>query len=315
MTGVLAIALWAATAAAPQAHHGHHDHQSHLDHGAHQPDSPHGEHAGGDGHVHGGHGDAPHPSVTAPGSAPEGVTSPPAPSDHAADMLFDPQAMDRARAVLRRENGDVRAAMILIDQLEWQTGKGRDGYRWKGEAWSGGDLDRIMLKSEGEGRIGGALERAELQLLYARAIDPWFTLQAGLRQDIRPRAARTYIAMGVEGLAPYWVEVEAALFLSDRGELTGRMEVSHDIRLTGRLVLTPRGEVALSAQSARLAGIGAGVTGVELGARLHYLITPRIAPYAGVSWERAIGATARLVRAAGDHAGRPMAVMGLRIWF
>lgn len=280
MTGTLALALWAATAMP----------QDHQDHGAHPARGDHGDHA--------------------PAMGP-----PPVPADHAADALFDTRAMDRARAVLNRENGDVRAAMLLIDQLEWQGGRGRDGYRWKGEAWTGGDLNRVVVKSEGEGRIGGALERAEVQLLYARALDPWFTLHAGIRQDIRPRAGRTHLALGVEGVAPYWVEVEAALFLSDHGELTGRVEASHDIQLTQRLVLTPRGEARLSAQTVRAAGIGAGLTGFELGARLHYAITPRFAPYMGVHWERAVGATARHARAAGEHAGRPVGVAGLRIWF
>src|SRR3546814_9021597 len=52
--------------------------------------------------------------------------------------------------------------------------------------WYGGDIDKLWIKSQGEGTFGGALESAEVQALWSHAISPWFDLQAGARYDFEP---------------------------------------------------------------------------------------------------------------------------------
>ncbi|MFX7832894.1 copper resistance protein B, partial [Acinetobacter baumannii] len=90
----------------------------------------------------------------------------------------------------------------------------------------GKDLDRLTIKSEGEGVLGGRngtfMETAEIQALYSRALDPYWNLQAGVRYYFKPNPSRTYATVGIEGVAPYWFETEAALFLSNKGEVLGR---------------------------------------------------------------------------------------------
>jgi copper resistance protein B len=124
--------------------------------------------------------------------------------------------MARARDALSREHGRGTFHQIMFNLAEYQAHKGGDGYRWDGEAWFGGDINRLTLKSEGEGAVRGGVDSAEVQALYSRAIDPYWNLQAGVRQDIRPRPARAYATIGVEGLMPYMFEVEGALFLSNK---------------------------------------------------------------------------------------------------
>lgn len=230
--------------------------------------------------------------------------TPQPPGAHAADAIFDPAAMARARAALVRESGGMTHAMLLVDRLEWQAREGADGYAWEGEAWVGGDIDRLTIKSEGEGVAGGRLESAEVQALWSHAVDPWWNLQLGVRQDIRPTPARSYVAAGIEGLAPYWFKVAAALFLSDKGRLTARVEASHDIRLTQRLLLTPRAEVNLATRDSVLRE-------AELGMRLGYMIEPRFTPYVGVEWSGVRGPEAM----ATDDRNVTRFVTGLRFWF
>ncbi|MEJ7927770.1 copper resistance protein B [Sphingobium sp. AN641] len=241
--------------------------------------------------------------------------APPSPGDHAADAIFGGAAMARARASLARESGGMAHAMLLIDRLEWQARKGADGYTWEAEMWVGGDIDRLTIKSEGEGIAGGPLDDAEVQALWSHAVDPWWNLQLGVRQDIRPAPARSYVAAGIEGLAPYWFKVTATAFLSDKGDLMGRVEASHDVRLTQRVIATPRIEARFSAQDVAEQGIGAGLSELELGLRLHYAFSPRLAPYVGVEWAGALGDSARYARAAGDDARRTSMVTGVRLWF
>jgi copper resistance protein B len=198
--------------------------------------------------------------------------------------------------------------------LEYQARAG-GGYRWDGEASFGGDINRLFLKSEGEGSGRGGIEAAEVQALYSRAISPYFNLQAGVRQDIDPTPARTYATVGFEGLAPYWFEVSGAVFVSTRGEVLGRLEGYYDQRLTQRLILQPRVELNLAAQNTRQIGIGSGVSNAELGLRLRYEITRQFAPYVGVSYDHKLGTTADYARARGEQPGGVTMILGVRRWF
>jgi copper resistance protein B len=234
---------------------------------------------------------------------------------HAADAVFGGEAMARARATLTGEHGDIRVSKVLVDQAEARIGKGRDGYFLNGEAWHGGDIDRLWFKTEIEGDRGRRPDQAELQALWSHAIDPWFQVQTGVRHDFNRGADRTHLAVGVQGLAPYWFELDGALFLSTKGELTARGEAEYDLRLTQRLILQPRLEVNLSAQDIPELGIGSGLVAADLGLRLRYHFDQRFAPYLGIGYERAFGDTRRARRAAGDAGGGVQALVGVRLWF
>ena len=277
-----------------------------MDHGAHQtPQSqtppaadPHAGHAMGG----------------TDSAVPKG-TPPPVPTDHAADALHDPAVMARARAAMTREHGGMTYSQLMIDRLEYRALDGRDGYHWEGEGWIGGDINRLAIKSEGEGDSGGGLESAEVQALYSRAIDPWWNIVGGVRQDFRPQPERTYATIGIEGLAPYWFEVEGQIFLSHKGDAHLRLEGSYDQRITQRLILQPAVEVNLAAQDVPEIGVGSGLSDIELGLRLRYEIAREFAPYVGVNWERKFGDTARYARADGERASATSLVMGIRFWF
>ena len=240
---------------------------------------------------------------------------PPAPAlDHAADRYYDPTAMAAARDQLRKEHGGATVSMVMANLAEYQSRPGGGGYRWDGEAWIGGDSNRFVVKSEGDGSRRDGLGSAEAQALLSHAIGPYFDLQAGVRQDFAPRA-RTYASVGVQGLAPYWFDVSAALFLSTRGELLARLESTYDLRLTQRLILQPRVELNLAAQNTVETRTGSGLSNAELGLRLRYEIKREFAPYIGVSWDRKVGRTADYARMRGEGVGGATFVAGIRTWF
>lgn len=241
--------------------------------------------------------------------------APPPPADHYADRVFPPVEMARARDALHREHGGGVFHQVIFNLAEYQARKGGDGYRWDGEAWIGGDINRLVLKSEGEGAFHGGVDRAEIQLLYSRALAPYWNVQAGLRHDFQPNPSRTYATIGIEGLAPYWFEVEGALFLSDKGDVLARAEGYYDQRVTQRLILQPRVELNFAAQDVPENRIGSGLSNAELGLRLRYEIAREIAPYIGISYDRKVGDTARYARINGEDADATSLVIGMRIWF
>ena len=238
---------------------------------------------------------------------------PDAPTDFAADAIFPHDAMARARGILDNEHGGAWQSKIMANILEYQSQNGRDGYRWEGEAWFGGDLDRLVIKTEGEGSKD--VDGAEVQALYSRAIGPYTDVQVGIRHDIEPNPSRTYLAFGVESLLPYWFKANAGLFVGERGQVLGRLEGSYDFQLTQRLVLQPRAELNLAAKNDAATAIGSGLSDAEVGLRLRYEIVREFAPYVGISWERSFGDTADYARAAGDRTEKTSFVVGLRAWY
>lgn len=242
-------------------------------------------------------------------------TPPPPPAkDHLADRFYDPAAMAASRHMMRMEMGGERFSKVMLNLAEHQAGAHGGGYRWDGQAWFGGDINRLVVRSEGEGAAKDGLESGEVQALYSRAMGRYLDLQGGVRQDFSPHA-RTYLTVGAQSLFPYWFDVEGAVFLSAKGELLARAEGTYDLRLFQRVVLQPRAELNLAAQDTPETRTGSGLTNAELGLRLRYEIRREFAPYIGVSWDRRLGKTADYWRAAGESPESTTFVVGLRTWF
>jgi copper resistance protein B len=251
------------------------------------------------------------PAVEVPvGPAPREARQEPA---HAADTVWG-TAMGGSRAVLMREHGGMSTAKLLIDRAETRVHNGRDGFAFDAEGWAGGDIDKVWFKSEVEGGWGEHPERAEAQALWSHAIGPFFDLQAGIRADFAPKR-RARAVVGIQGLAPYWIEVDAAAFVSTKGDITARVKAEHDARITQRLILQPAIELDFALQNTSDEHVGAGLSTAEAGLRLRYEISPQFAPYVGVNVERAFGRTHDYLREEGDDPTTVSLVLGLRAWF
>lgn len=202
---------------------------------------------------------------------------------------------------------------LLFDELEWQNGADEPGLVWDTRGWVGRDIDRFWFRTEGAA-AEGAFDHGEVSLLYGRAIGRWWELVGGLRQEVRPGPSRSWAAVGVQGLAPYWFEVEATAFVGSGGQTQLRLEAEYELLLTNRLVLQPLVELNLYGKTEPERGIGAGLAESEAGLRLRYEIRREFAPYVGVSWERRYFGTADAARAAGEHVAGARLVVGLRFW-
>ena len=206
-------------------------------------------------------------------------------------------------------------SLFQADQLEYRHSKHGGSVNWDFHAWIGTDDEKLFLKMEGEKPNKGALEEAELQALYSWRISDFFDAQAGFRYDYRPGPQRGFAVLGVQGMAEYFIEVDAALFVSHKGEVSARLKGEYDLFITQSLILQPSAEINLSAQNVPERGIGAGISDFELGLRLRYEIVREFAPYLGVVWERKLFRTARYARDEGESAGALSLVAGVRFRF
>lgn len=203
---------------------------------------------------------------------------------------------------------------VLIDQLEWQRGDGANGFNWDSRGWIGGDRDRFWFRTEGEGEDGD-VDTAHAHLLYGRAIARWWDLVAGVRQDFRPGATQTWAAVGIQGLAPYWLDIEATGYVGASGRTQARVEVEYQLLLTNRLMLQPIVEAEIYGKDDPERRIGAGLSTLETGLRLRYEVRRELAPYIGLSWTGQYGKTKDFAEEDGRSTGGVRLVSGVRVWF
>ena len=202
---------------------------------------------------------------------------------------------------------------VLFDQLEWQTGAG-SGVNLDSKGWIGRDRDRLWFRAEGHGE-GTRVGEAQTHALYGRQFSRWWDVVAGVRQDFRPGTPQTWAALGVQGLAPMWFEVEATGYVGASGRTHARFEVEYELLLTNRLVLQPLVEVEVFGKSDPERGVGAGLSTTDAGVRVRYEWRRELAPYVGGTWSRKWGTTASFAEAAGEDRGDARFVFGLRLWF
>jgi copper resistance protein B len=202
------------------------------------------------------------------------------------------------------------------DRLEYQTKEGNDVLLWDVQAWVGTDYDKLYLESEGTWlNDEDDFEEIEVELLYSRNIATFWDLQAGIRHDFEPHPTRTFAALGFQGMAPYWFEVDTTAYISEDGDISAALEIEYDILLNQRLIFQPRFETSIAVQEVEEYGVGEGINSIELGARLRYEIRREFAPYIGVSWHRKIGETENLAEKEDEDTNVTSFVMGIKMWF
>jgi copper resistance protein B len=234
----------------------------------------------------------------------------------AAGQAQEDARMQHARHLNSMMHGGMSNWLLMADRLELARHDGKQRLQWEAQGWYGTDEHKLWLKSEGDyHRAAQDTEHAELQLLYSRPVAAYWDLQAGLRHDDGAAGSVAYAAFGILGLAPYWFETDAALFVSEQGKWSARLEVEYELRFTQRLILQPRLELNHAFAAAAEAGVQQGFHDNSFGLRLRYEVLRELAPYVGVEWWQARGASAAQLQRAGQDAREARVVAGLRFWY
>jgi copper resistance protein B len=210
-------------------------------------------------------------------------------------------------------NDDPLLAKVMLDQLERGVDP-QDATQFSAQAWLGYDLNKLWLKTEGE-YLNSDEQDLEIQALYSRPIAPYWDIQLGVKTDIKPSPTRNWAVIGVQGLAPYFFDIDAALFISEEGRTAMRLSAEYELLITQQLILSPEIEVNLFAKNDAELGIGSGVSDVSAGLRLRYEIIREFAPYIGVDWRKKFGNTADYARNEGEDTQETQLVIGFKAWF
>lgn len=203
---------------------------------------------------------------------------------------------------------------FVADEFEWRDADNDDPLSWDAYGWIGKDLNKFWWKSRGE-EEGGEVDDAELQFLYSRAFARFWDFQVGWRTDIKPNPGRDWAVIGLEGLAPYFFDINAALFVGESGRVAARLEAEYEYLFTQRLILTPELEINANNKDDPALRIGSGLSDLELGLRLRYEIRREFAPYIGINWEKKFGSTADYARDDGLSPSDFQLLIGIRVWY
>lgn len=212
-----------------------------------------------------------------------------------------------------------KTLFVLAEQLEYSPAGERRPVKLDALAWYGGAYNRVWARVEGKQattRRGGQ-GQAQSELFYGRLVDPYWDAVVGVRVDTEWGGAqrnRAQLAVGFLGLAPFRFEFEPTMYVSHRGELSGRLEASYQFLLTQWLVAEPEVELNAALQAVPRYDIASGLNDYEMAVRVRYEFRREIAPYVGVSRSRRVGGSRKLADEYGEPVAENRFVVGLRLW-
>ena len=203
---------------------------------------------------------------------------------------------------------------VLFNQLEVASSQGKINSGYDVDAWVGTDWNRLALKAEGEA-ADSKLEDARTELLWRKPVDIFWNAELGVRHDSGKEKRRTWLALGINGISPYWLDFSATAYVANQNRAALRLEATYDWRITQRVILQPTVEANLYSKDDAERDIGKGLSDLQAGLRLRYEVTRRFAPYIGVESTYQYGRTADMLRAKGESTNNAVIVAGVRLWF
>ncbi len=203
---------------------------------------------------------------------------------------------------------DPLVTMLKVDKLEWRDSDEGNLLVWELDAWIGKDLNKLWLKSSGES-LDGDVQSNSVDLLYSRAISPFWDLQLGLRHEFKPEPSEDWVGLGFMGIAPYLFEVDANIFINQDRVLNARIAADYEYMLTQKVILIPNIDLSIYSDDDNARGIVSGLATAEIGLRLHYQIKREFSPYIGFNFEKRYGNSVI------QGSSETQLVAGLSFWF
>jgi copper resistance protein B len=203
---------------------------------------------------------------------------------------------------------DPLRTMLVMDRFE-VLNNDESTKVWEGSFYIGYDLDKLYIYSDGEATSDG-LESSQNELVYSRAIAPFWDAQIGLVYDKNEDASKTWGEIAIAGLAPYYFETRAALLVNGDGNMGLRLDAEYEILFTQKLILSTSVEADLYSKDDATMQLGSGLSSMEAGLRLRYEFVREFAPYIGVTWEKTFGNTRNY-----NAVDETNFLVGVRFWF
>lgn len=207
----------------------------------------------------------------------------------------------------------------VMSEFEYLQDDGESVIEWDIDVWSGRDLSKFWLKSSGE-YTDSQFEDANIEFVYSHAVSAYWDQQFGVRHDFESDSdqdTRNWLSYGFIGTAPYFVEVDARIFVGEESSSQLLIELEREMMITQEWVLTPELDIIANGRSNEQFGEGSGLAQVEFSLRLGHERNGnrKVQPFVGLTATQTFGATRRISKAAGNQSGDVKAMIGIHSWF
>ena len=187
----------------------------------------------------------------------------------------------------RREHGGQIYQATKLDN-QWRLDKhGQGEFNTELETWIGTDQNKLFIKAHREKSESEKANYA-VSALYSRNIADFWDAQVGLRYRSEAfeahRQEAVDAAFGLHGLAPYFFETDAYIYVGQDQHVSLSLETERDILLTQKLITQPylKADVLIRDESdnAKKTGLSSLQTGVQT----RYEISKKVMPFIDVAY-------------------------------
>jgi copper resistance protein B len=233
-------------------------------------------------------------------------------------LLSGPIAAQEMRADNTGRKDPLTIWGVQFEEFEYRySDDGEEIGVWDADIFYGTDELKVRWLTSGEYAIDEqAYEGLENQFVAQVPISTFFDAKVGVRFDTPEGPDRTYAVLGVTGLAPQWVEIDANLYQSNKGNTSAELDAEYELLLSNYWILAATFDATVAFNQDREIGVGTGLVSTETGLRLSYdLIDRSLSPYVGVVHEKKYGDSADFARADGGGTEDWFFVIGARLVF
>jgi len=204
-------------------------------------------------------------------------------------------------------NDNPLRATLLMDRLEVQS-INDTLVAWDISAYVGKDMDKLYIYSEGS----KSSEETEIQneLVFSRAVTPFWDLQGGIEQDKAGSESKVWGVVALQGLAPYFIDTRLRAKVGE-DSVGVNFDFEYEALITQKLILTPRIEMEAYSDNVPEIGVGSGFSSLDFGLRLRYEFIREFAPYIGLNYSNSFGDTKKI------YGGKESInfIIGARLWY
>ena len=190
-------------------------------------------------------------------------------------------------------------------ETDWQT-------------WWGSDEQKLFLKGQFE-KTESAASQWSLSALYSRQLSEFWDLQAGLRYQSQAHSLadqdRYQAVVGLYGMAPYFFETEAYLYLGEQQQWLLHLETERDFLLTQQLITQPYLNLDVQLHDGASTAQKSGLSQMTLGLETRYEINKSLMPFAQLGYQYRQALTETSWQSAMPAEWSWIYAVGIRLWF
>ena len=194
---------------------------------------------------------------------------------------------DAASAEHIKEHGGQMYQQTTLESRWLRNNDGEGVLKSELETRTGTDENKIFIKVHAD---DAESEQAEydVKMLYSRNVTDFWDVQAGLRyrndQNREVDQDQVDAVIGVHGLAPYFFETNAYLYVGQDNQTSLSLETERDVLLTQKLIVKPYLDLNVILSDASSYAQKTGLSSAQLGLEMRYEINKKVMPFIDVAY-------------------------------